>query len=207
MRIELNIGLNVEGSANLQGQRDSRAQFALDYLAADPITQNILGSRRAQSATEDTLIVVLQVSSGADARLRDMIAELSYNLDQDCIAVYNATAMSGALIGPNAAAWGAFNPDFFIRYEPTDGPAKIFTKAPESKAQYTGHGAATGGLQGHSVGSDYPYMVVGVQDRLDAPTEWRVMDTRTSKMSERFPTQQRAVIEIASLRVRNCMHS
>ena len=50
-------------------------------------------------------------------------------------------------------------------------------------------------------------MIVGVQDRLEAPTEWRVMDTRTSKMSEKFPTQQRAIIEMASLRVRNCMHS
>jgi hypothetical protein len=76
-----------------------------------------------------------------------------------------------------------------------------------SAVVYTGHGANTGGLQGHSVGSEYPYMIVGVQDRLEAPTEWRVMDTRTSKMSEKFPTQQRAIIEMASLRVRNCMHS
>lgn len=207
MRIELNIGLNVEGSDNTPEQRAARADYALRFLGRDCITQNILGTRRAQSATEDTLIVVLQVSSGAEARLRDVINTLAGALLQDCIAVYNATSWSGELVGPNAAAWGEFNPDFFLRYEPNDGPAKIFAKAPESKAQYTGHGAATGGLQGHSVGSDYPYMIVGVQDRLEAPTEWRVMDTRTSKMSDKFPTQQRAVIEMASLRVRNCMHS
>ncbi len=76
-----------------------------------------------------------------------------------------------------------------------------------SSVQYLGHGANTGGLQAHSVGSDYPYMIVGVQDRLEAPTRYRVMDTRTSKMSDSFPTQQRAIIEMNQLRIRNMMHS
>lgn len=72
---------------------------------------------------------------------------------------------------------------------------------------YTGHGANTGGLQGHSVGADYPYMIIGVQDRLDAPTEWQVMDSRTSNRSQRYPTYKRAEIEMTSLRIRNLMHS
>jgi hypothetical protein len=33
------------------------------------------------------------------------------------------------------------------------------------------------------------------------------MDCRTSNRSERFPTYQRAVIEMTSLRTRNLMHS
>ena len=76
-----------------------------------------------------------------------------------------------------------------------------------TQVQYTGHGANTGGLQAHSVGPDYPYMVVGVQDRYEAPTEWCVMDTRTSRLSQRFPTQQRALIEMSCLRARNMMNS
>jgi hypothetical protein len=76
-----------------------------------------------------------------------------------------------------------------------------------NQVQYLGHGANTGGLQQHSVGSDYPYMIVGVQDRLEAPTRYRVMDTRTSKMSDPFPTQQRAIIEMNQLRIRNMMHA
>lgn len=207
MQIELNIGLDIAGSANFQSLRDSRAQFALDVLSTTAVTQNILGSRRAQSGTEDTLIVKLNVSSGAENRFRKAIFDLADDLDQDCIAAYNATGWSGELVGPNAAAWGEFNPEFFIRFDESAPAAKIFTKKVEPKVAYTGHGAKTGGLQGHSVGSDYPYMVVGVQDRAEAPTEWRVMDTRTSKMSDKFPTQQRAIIEMSSLRIRNCMHS
>jgi len=75
------------------------------------------------------------------------------------------------------------------------------------QVRYTGHGANTGGLQGHSVGADYPYMIIGVQDRLDAPTEWQVMDSRTSNRSDRFPSYQRAVIEMTKLRLRDLMHS
>ncbi len=79
--------------------------------------------------------------------------------------------------------------------------------AMSNSVRYTGHGANTGGLQAHSVGTDYPYMIVGIADRLEAPTEWQVMDCRTSNRSNRFPTYQRAVIEMTSLRTRNLMHS
>lgn len=74
-------------------------------------------------------------------------------------------------------------------------------------SRYTGHGANTGGLQGHSIGTDYPYMIIGIADRLDAPTEWQIMDCRTGNRSNRFPTYRRAVIELATLRTRNLMHS
>lgn len=76
-----------------------------------------------------------------------------------------------------------------------------------TQVQYTGHGDNTGGLQRHSIGTEYPYLIMGVQDRLEAPTEWVIMDTRTSNRSQRFPTYQRAVIELSSLRVRNLLHS
>lgn len=199
MIIELNIGLNIAGTQNTKEQRDFRAEFAIGRLPERS------SYRREVSTTEDTLVVACFGDDGA--LFRAMVYELAMDLQQDCIAVYNATSFSGALIGPNAAAWGEFNPEFFIRFDESAPAAKIFTKKVEPKVAYTGHGAKTGGLQGHSVGSDYPYMVVGVQDRAEAPTEWRVMDTRTSKMSDKFPTQQRAIIEMSSLRIRNCMHS
>jgi hypothetical protein len=74
-------------------------------------------------------------------------------------------------------------------------------------AQYTGHGANTGGLQGHSIGSEYPYMIVGVADSLDAPTEWQVMDSRTGNRGMRRRTYREAVIDLASIKLRNLMHS
>ncbi len=75
------------------------------------------------------------------------------------------------------------------------------------EVRYTGHGAKTGGLQGHSVGSDYPYIIMGVADRWEAPTEYVVLDSRTGNRSPRYPTYMRASIERNSLRIRNMMHS
>ena len=127
MLIELNIGLNIESSVNTSWQRDSRADFALKYLAGNAITQNILASKRVMSGTEETLVVQLQVSSGTSARLLDAVSRLAYELDQDCIAMYNVTEYRGELVGPDqarVAKWGEFNPEFFIRAD-TQRPAFI----------------------------------------------------------------------------------
>jgi hypothetical protein len=201
MQIELNIGLNVTNRDNGQASRNNRAAWALAALHSN-------FGRRAVSTTEDTLIVQMSVPSEDMAEFQATVQDLAVALEQDCIAVYNATAMSGELIGPRASAWGTFNPDYFIRFDETAGPAVVYAPKAAAKAvAYTGHGAKTGGLQGHSVGSDYPYMIVGVQDRAEAPTRYRVMDTRTSKMSDSYPTQLRAIIEMTALRCRNLMHS
>jgi hypothetical protein len=112
MIIELNIGLNIEGSLNVQGQRDSRAEFAREAIA---YYAQILGARRAQSTTEDTLVLSVE-TDGSEAALYHAVYNLALNLSQDCIAVYQVDADNGSLIGPNAAAWGEFNPEFFIRF-------------------------------------------------------------------------------------------
>lgn len=39
---------------------------------------------------------------------------LAVELGQDCIALYSLPAKRGALIGPNAAKWGKFNPAYFL---------------------------------------------------------------------------------------------
>jgi hypothetical protein len=208
MIIELNIGLNVANGDNSAHALISRDVRALQFLRNSAYLSNVISDRLAVSNTEQTRIVALSLASEDESSARAEIFELAVWLEQDCIAVYNATAMSGALIGPNAAAWGTFNPDYFIRVDATAPAAQIYTpKTAASAVAYTGHGAATGGLQGHSVGSDYPYMIVGVQDRAEAPTRYRVMDTRTSKMSDAFPNQLRAIIEMTTLRCRNLMHS
>jgi hypothetical protein len=112
MNIELNIGLNIEGSLNAQSQRDSRAEFAREAIA---FRAEILGARRAVSTTEDTLVLSVELD-GPRAGFYHAIYNLALNLSQDCIAVYQVDADNGALIGPNAGAWGEFNPEFFIRF-------------------------------------------------------------------------------------------
>ncbi len=119
MNVQLNIGLNIEGSVNSQWQRDARADLARRYL------MNLCGlyepagdleSRRAQSATEDTLVVAL-VTDLSVAAFNNGIERLACDLCQDCIAVLYTDDSAGALIGPNATAWGEFNQEYFIRYD------------------------------------------------------------------------------------------
>ncbi len=112
MHIELNIGLNIAGSANLQSQRDSRAEFAREVIA---FYAEILGTRREISSTEDTLVLSVE-TTGTDAAFYHAVFTLAVNLSQDCIAVLQVEPGNGALIGPNTAAWGEFNPEFFIRF-------------------------------------------------------------------------------------------
>lgn len=47
-------------------------------------------------------------------RLHEQLYNLAYKLNQDCIAVYFPSTQTGQLIGPNAVAWGAFDPEFFV---------------------------------------------------------------------------------------------
>lgn len=69
------------------------------------------------------------------------------------------------------------------------------------KEGYTGHGANTGGLQGHSVGEMYPYTVAMIGDR------WHAMDLRTGNVGPAQHTYQLAQMNVYSLRLRNMMHS
>lgn len=64
-------------------------------------------SRVADSATEQTLIARLEGITRDDVHVAAIL------LEQDCIAVLWDSGQ-GELIGPNAEAWGAFNPDYFL---------------------------------------------------------------------------------------------
>jgi len=44
---------------------------------------------------------------------KDKAMAIAKALDQDCIAQYDLEECEGALIGPNAQAWGAFNAEYF----------------------------------------------------------------------------------------------
>lgn len=62
------------------------------------------------SHTEKTIVCVIQFVPSYVERLH----ELCDLLEQDCIAIFDGK--HGELIGPNAAKWGNFNPDFFINF-------------------------------------------------------------------------------------------
>jgi hypothetical protein len=45
-----------------------------------------------------------------------MIDSLAAMLEQDCVGVLNTDSGVGVLVGPKAADWGDFNPEYFNRF-------------------------------------------------------------------------------------------
>ena len=104
--ITLNIGLAVDGTEALT------AHVAREILAANGILRRDDGVVHT-SDTEKTLVVVdVALKSGLAADL----AQTAVDLRQDCIACcwQDAHGYRGQLFGPKAAAWGPFNPAFFL---------------------------------------------------------------------------------------------
>lgn len=104
MEVILNIGLNTNAGTTIEVNR------ALQAIADSGAF--VLSSEVFVSDTEPTLVATVRDSErpGFDNRM----AMLSSALRQDCVAVYSTAESTGDLYGPNAAAWGAFNPEFFI---------------------------------------------------------------------------------------------
>ncbi len=109
--VEWNIGLNVANGDNSKEAVQDRAKKA--WRALQLYAHASFQSRVEQSTTEPTLVVKMKMDPG----LLEMVGDdLSNYLHQDCVAVYNVTTGKGQLIGPRAAAWGEFNPAYFIRW-------------------------------------------------------------------------------------------
>ena len=103
MEVILNIGLDVNATSTIA------AHVALEIVKAN----GFLVRKHAvvQSDTEPTLVVTV---SQFDGQLAGRIYSTAVDLQQDCIAVYSPRIQNGTLIGPKAAAWGTFNPEFFF---------------------------------------------------------------------------------------------
>ena len=66
------------------------------------------------SKSEMTLIVeIFHVTGYAAIQSINALAKL---LHQEAIAVRNEATQRGTLVGPKAAAWGPFNPDYFLDF-------------------------------------------------------------------------------------------
>jgi len=97
----LNIGLDgVAPGSSLPVFIVARA------LRAAGFTQ--VSGRIIQSDSEETYVT--QGFGLSDAA----IYQLSVELGQECIAVYDLLHREGRMVGPDAAKWGEFNPEFFF---------------------------------------------------------------------------------------------
>lgn len=106
MKMTLNIGLAREGKPNLT------ADEVLDALktAGLLVGQNTI----VQSDTEPTLVVEVWMDPSVLIPAGAAVYQVAVALDQDCIAARISWNGQGRLIGPRAAAWGAFDARFFF---------------------------------------------------------------------------------------------
>lgn len=79
---------------------------------------NITQYRLLPSDTEPTVVARATFNS-ARGLLHTAAFCVSVLLDQDCVALYLPAEDQGHLVGPRAAAWGEFNPEYFIQLDGT----------------------------------------------------------------------------------------
>ena len=117
MNLELNIGLDVPNATNTPASRNMLALRATAYLTA--AFAGVAVRRYESSYQQDGTTVTeagMAVRMTAERPVDWMIAGLSAMLEQDCIGVLDVDTGAGALVGPKAAEWGAFNPEYFNRF-------------------------------------------------------------------------------------------
>ena len=111
----LNIGLARKGKDNLTIRQVYHA------LAAQDIS--VMQSAVHKSNTELTFVCKVVLPVAVDDRHPFAAGDLSAvhraaeRLEQDCIAVWDDSSNAGVLVGPRAAAWGTFNPSFFLKLD------------------------------------------------------------------------------------------
>lgn len=101
----VNIGLKSDTLGDISVELAKQMLWAADLLIKN---ETVL-----QSDTEPTLVVRVTSINGPSFTLANL-RQLAIDLGQDCIAVYRPKTGGGALIGPKAAEWGPFNPEYFI---------------------------------------------------------------------------------------------
>lgn len=104
--LTLNIGLMVSTTQTLAADVARQIVHANGLLVRSHAVH--------QSDSEQTLVADVILDPLAGASWRAALSGIATDLRQDCIAAWNPARQSGALIGPKAAAWGPFNPAYFL---------------------------------------------------------------------------------------------
>ena len=105
IKLTLNIGLNSAGGA-IPAEQARQALAANEFL--------IVRDAVLESDTEPTLVAEVISPDTSPIILLQLLHQVAEELEQDCIAVYRERTRGGALIGPRAAEWGPFNPEYFL---------------------------------------------------------------------------------------------
>lgn len=118
LRVALNIGMNTSDKFGHPSYTMALARVQKRILDAG---LSILTLAVTQSNTEPTVYAVVQDDAPLSRwSLHHRITSMAEDLHQDCIAVvplvHGTNLLNhdmGALVGPHAAAWGEYDPQFF----------------------------------------------------------------------------------------------
>lgn len=102
----INVGLAIKNSeTTLPPETVSAVLIASGItIAGTPLT--------TVSDTEPTFVAVICVPEGTD--IPTMFWGISKRLQQEAVVIFDLRSHIGELYGPNAEAWGPFNPDYFF---------------------------------------------------------------------------------------------
>lgn len=102
----INVGLGVKNS-----ETTLPPESVVAVLVASGVT--IAGTPLITvSSTEPIFVAVICVPEGTD--IPTMFWGISKRLQQEAVVIFDLRSHIGELHGPNAEAWGPFNPDYFF---------------------------------------------------------------------------------------------
>lgn len=114
MRLELNIGLWINGQANANYGTGTAFREATDVFKGLLLPNNSfhISTQTARSG-EPTVVLAFEIGQTTQANLERRVTFLSRLLSQDCIA--GKLDSVGFLYGPNTEPYGgAFNADYWL---------------------------------------------------------------------------------------------
>lgn len=102
----INVGL-MTSERSLDGRQPIPYGIARAAVLRRTVEPKVRFKLVTEGAEEPTLVAVIPGRMD-----RDQMFGLASDLQQDCVAVLDYDG-EGYLVGPRAAAWGEFNPEYF----------------------------------------------------------------------------------------------
>lgn len=112
----MEIELNFEAGNGTTTEEARRVLYMLTLGPAAAQSRVVESSYNGPDGEVNVETIVAKVNVNGVVEALGLAYYLAIFLGQDCVALLTYDGTSGYLVGPNAAKWGAFNPEFFIRF-------------------------------------------------------------------------------------------
>lgn len=117
MILELNINLRVIGRDDSKAELDARDVHCRQFIRKHFVEANF---NRLEEGHRDLLVARIDASNTTMERAEQLVARLSAQIQQHCIACYfpnyQRSMSVGVLVGPKANEWTDFSVHAFTRY-------------------------------------------------------------------------------------------